>query len=36
LKKASIARIELADRGRGQLRALLPAPVLEQIARSRG
>ena len=36
LKKASLARVELAGRGRGQLRALLPAPVLEQIARSRG
>jgi phosphohistidine phosphatase len=36
LKKASIARVDLAGRGRGQLRALLPAPVLEQIARARG
>ncbi|HTD52830.1 MAG TPA: phosphohistidine phosphatase SixA [Thermoanaerobaculia bacterium] len=36
LKKASLARVELAGRGRGQLRALFPAPVLEQIARARG
>jgi phosphohistidine phosphatase len=36
LKKASIARVNLAGRGRGQLRALFPAPVLEQIARARG
>lgn len=32
LKKAAVARVELSGRRRGQLRALLPAPVLERIA----
>jgi phosphohistidine phosphatase len=35
LKKAAVARVELSGRGRGQLRALLPAPVLERIGHSK-
>ena len=34
MKKASVARVALENRGRGVLRALLPAGVLEDLGRA--